>query len=210
MNIAYQPAWKQGKFILAAVMIAGAMNVSFAEDMKSGVPNGWVSSGALGDHFDIGIDPGESTRGHAALYIASKDAAKGKFAAMSQTIDVSAWQGKTVRFSVMAKVQEDANYGEVFLRGTSGMSERYNSVMSSNVKGVEWKEMSLVMIIPPALTQLEFGVGLRNQGKLWVRDIKLTQTDTPRKVVQPVHDNIIERMPMRLPSAAPVNLDFAE
>ncbi len=211
MTFAHHASLKQAKFILAAVVIAGAMNLSFAEGMQSGVPSGWISSGALGDHFDIGIDPGESTRGHPAVFIASKDAAKGKFAAISQTIDVTAWQGKTVRFSMMAKVQEQGNYGEVFLRGTAGMSERdYSSVSSTNIQGVEWKEIALNMIIPKQLTQLEFGVGLRQQGKMWVRDMKLTPLDTPPRTERPKHDNIIELMPLRMPSAAPVNLDFSE
>jgi hypothetical protein len=211
MNIANKASLKQGKYILAAIAIAGALNLSFAEDMKSGVPAGWVSSGALGDHFDIGIDPGESTRGHPALFIASKDAAKGKFAAMSQTIDVTAWQGKAVRFSMMAKVQEQGNYGEVFLRGTAGMSGNdYSSVHSTNIQGVEWKEIALNMVIPKQITQLEFGIGLRQQGKMWVRDMKLVQLEAPPKTERPKHNNIIDLMPLRVPSAAPANLDFSE
>jgi hypothetical protein len=210
MTFAYKPSLKQGKYILAAAMIAGAMNLSFAENMIPGVPGGWQAFGALGEHFDIGIDPGESVNGQHAIFIASKGAAQDKFAAISQTIDVTAWQGKTARFTVMAKTQEPANYGEVFLRGTTGQSKSYNAVSTTNIKGVEWKEVVLMMDIPKQITQLEFGVGLRQQGKIWVRDVKIAPVVTPPKTEHARHNSIAEQLPMREPSAAPLNLDFSQ
>lgn len=210
MTIANKPSLKQFKFILVAVAIAGAMNLSFADDMKPGVPNGWTASGAVGELFEIGIDPGESAGAHAAVYIASKGPVKDKFAAISQSIDVSAWQGKTVKLSMMGRLQEPSTHGEVWLRGTSGMSQSYNSVMSTNIKGVKWEEVTLSMIIPKEITQLEFGAGLRHQGKIWLRDVKITTMATPPKALRAKPNAIAEQLPLREPSAAPANLDFSE
>ncbi len=178
--------------------------------MKSGVPRGWLASGALGEHFDIGIDPGESAEGHPAVYIAGKGVAKGKFAAMSQSIDVRAWQGKSVKFSMMAKVQEPSTLSEVWLRGTAGMAGSYNAVTSTNIKSVKWDEVSITMVIPKEITQLEFGIGLHQQGKLWVRDVKITPVATPPKAPRRQHENIAAHIPLREPGAAPLNLDFSE
>jgi hypothetical protein len=210
MTLANKPSLKQFKFILVAVAIAGAMNLSFADDLRPGVPIGWTGSGALGEHFEIGIDPGESSEGHAAVYIAGKGVAKGKFAAMSQSIDVRAWQGKSAKFSMMAKVQEPGTHSEIWLRGTAGMAGNYNAISSTNIKSVKWEEASITMIIPKEITQLEFGVGLHQQGKLWVRDVTITPVATPPQAPRPKHEAIAEHIPLREPSAAPANLQFAE
>jgi hypothetical protein len=210
MKNAYKPSLKQSKFMLAAVVIAGVMNLSFADNVQPGVPAGWTVSGAYGQHFDIGIDPAESSEGQRALFIASKGAAVGKFASISQSIDVSAWQGKTVKFSMMAKVQEARNYGEIWLRGTTGMQTQYRSTSTTNIKGVEWKEIKLTMLIPKEITQLEFGVGLRQEGKMWVRNMKLEALATVPKVERTKHDAIADEVPMHPAGSGMSNLDFAQ
>ena len=52
---------KHWKILAAASLIAFAMNTSFAGGIKSGAPNGWQLWGPLGDKYEMGIDPAEST-----------------------------------------------------------------------------------------------------------------------------------------------------
>ncbi|MES3022880.1 MAG: hypothetical protein V4857_15005 [Pseudomonadota bacterium] len=210
MKNAIKPSFNQGKFVLAAIVIAGAMNLSFADNMQPGVPAGWTASGAYGEQFDIGIDPGESADGQRALYIASKGAGTDKYAALSQSIDVTAWQGKTVVFSMMARVHDTSNYGELWMRGTTGMQKNHTSTMTTNIKGTEWKEHKLTMLIPPQITQLEFGIGLRQQGKMWVRNLKLEAVAVVPKAQQTKHDAIADEVPMHAAGAGMSNLDFAQ
>ncbi|HSY27980.1 MAG TPA: hypothetical protein VK832_10785 [Burkholderiaceae bacterium] len=203
---------KHGKIILAAAFVAVAMNLSFAGSAILGVPKGWTVTGADSDKVAIGIDPAESSDGHPGVFIENKDNTPGKVVALTQTIDAVPWQGKMVEFSVMTKRTNESVTGEIWLRGTNGIggTSNYNSVAGEDIKTAEWKQTDLRMIVPKEITRLEIGVGLRDQGRVWLRDVKVRMLSTPSKDEQAKKRQITELVPLALPAKELTNLNFSE
>ena len=203
---------KRGKIVLAAAFVAVAMNLSFAGSAILGVPKGWTATGTDSDKVAIGIDPAESSDGHPAAFIENKDGTPGKVVALTQTIDALPWQGKMVELSVMTRRANESATGEIWLRGTNGIgsTSNYNAVHGEDIKTVEWKQTDMKMIVPKEITRLEIGFGLRDQGKVWVRDVKVRMLPIPSKEEQDKKRQMSEFVPLALPAKELTNLNFSE
>ncbi|MFZ6655279.1 hypothetical protein [Undibacterium sp. TJN19] len=166
------------KTVLAASLIACAVNASFADGIKPGAPAGWQLWGPQADKYEIGIDPAESRTGHPALIIASKPGLKSDDTdsiAITQDIDGSAWEDQVIELSMMVKAV-GASKNKIWIRhmrSTNLMWIEANSIQDD--KG--WEKMTLKTHFPKDLPAMyrhfDIGIVLASAGKIWVRDIQL-------------------------------------
>ncbi len=169
---------KYWKIILSALVIAFAVNASFAGAIKLGAPKGWQLWGPQGDQYEIGIDPAEGTPEHPALIIASKTEATDEVFAIFQQIDSSQFQGKMIEFSMMARAvgaKENRIWLQHVLAGELLMQE-----IRTIPDGRGWERIVLRLYVPrkPALefhNLFQIGIGLGSPGKIWIKDVKLTE-----------------------------------
>ncbi|MDY7539819.1 hypothetical protein QN372_01390 [Undibacterium sp. RTI2.1] len=203
---------KYGKTILAAALIAAAMNLSFAGDVQLGIPKAWNVNAGYQDHYLVGIDPSESSKDKKALVIESKDNAEDKFVALTQTIDAAPWQGKRVQFLIEYKVSEGTSNAEIFMHANEGSDtdKGNSSTTSTDLKAKDWKTEKIVMIIGKTLTQLQIGAGIKGQGKLWIRDVKLQEAIQPSKEEQEKKRRLDQLVHMGTMSQSATNLNFSE
>ena len=211
---------KHWKAIVGAVVIAAVMNVSFADAQRIGVPRGWVASGAIGDGYEVGLDPAEGTGGRSALFIrktgwaasgATSSANEGtstgaKIAAVSQTIDATPWRGKQVTFSLWARTAGDSALGEFWARASYTGSVLTSSSSYGAIIG--WKEIKARVNIPANSEKLDFGVLLTGGGQVWVRDLKLEFDSSDSPLGR--QETLTKSVPIGAPTPAPVNLDLLE
>jgi hypothetical protein len=203
---------KYWKIILGAVVIAFAVNASFATAIKVGAPKGWQLWGPEGDKYEIGIDPAEGTPEHPALIIASKTEATDEVFAIFQQIDSSQFQGKMIEFSMMARAvgaKENRIWLQHILAGELLMQE-----IRSIPDGRGWERIVLRLYVPhkPALefhNLFQIGIGLGSPGKIWIKDVKLTEVILQR---QPANNTKYPRMSLGVPvlGGAARNLNFIE
>ncbi len=196
---------KHANTMLAALAVAVAMNWSYAGASSPGVPHGWVASGTQGGAYVTGFDPAEAGANGASVYIEGKDKDDQHYGALTQVIDARPWQGKRVRFSAMTRAIDGASPGEFWLRGSDG-TPAYNAIASNRIASKEWEENSVVMMVGEKITVLELGVGLRHQGKIWIRDARLELA--PETAAVP-HRPIAKDVPLAAPLDAPLNLSLA-
>jgi len=209
---------KHWKILAAASLIAFAMNTSFAGGIKSGAPNGWQLWGPLGDKYEMGIDPAESTPDHPALVIASKDTPTKETVSLMQQVDATEWEGGVIVFSMMAKAV-GAEKNRVWLRhlnnqlpmsgekvGRTQLMEYSHSIPD----GKGWERITLSSYFPkgaePGQKHFDIGFSLASNGKIWIRDIKLESKPfvaTPKPVELPTYRS-------GLPAYPPRNLNFTE
>ncbi|MBC3917588.1 hypothetical protein H8L32_08905 [Undibacterium sp. CY18W] len=205
------------KAVAAACLIGFAMNVSFADGIKLGAPEGWQLWGPLGDKYEMGIDPAESTPDHPALVIASKDTPTNETVTLMQQVNAAEWEGGMIEFSMMAKAV-GAEKNRVWLRHLKGRNPvtgekrslpelMLNSRSIPDSKG--WERITIISYLPKDSgdedRHFDIGISLASKGKIWVRDIKLE-----RKPFVPVSNPVeLPAFRMGLPTYPPRNLNFS-
>ena len=209
---------KHWKILVAASLIAFAMNTSFADGIKSGAPTGWQLWGPLGDKYEIGIDPAESTPEHPALVIVSKDTPTNETVSLMQQVDATEWEGGMIEFSMMAKAI-GAEKNRVWLRHLKSQSIMPGEtrgrpqlmVYSSSIPdGKGWERITLSSYFPKdaesGQKHFDIGISLASKGKIWIRDIKLERKPyvaMPKPVELPSFRSGLPAYPAR-------NLNFTE
>ncbi|WP_422982631.1 hypothetical protein [Undibacterium sp. Ji50W] len=217
LNYSYgEDVMKHWKAVIAACLIGFAMNASFADGIKLGAPDGWQLWGPLGDKYEMGIDPAESTPDHPALIIASKDTATNETVTLMQQVNAAEWEGGMIEFSMMAKAV-GAEKNRIWLRHMKGRNPvtgekrnvpelMVNSRSIPDSKG--WERITIISYLPKDAgdedRHFDIGISLASKGKIWVRDIKLE-----RKPFVPI-TNPVELPAFRigLPTYPARNLNF--
>lgn len=198
---------KHWKVLIAAAAIAFAVNVSFAGAIKSGIPKGWIGGGAIAERYEVGIDPAEGADNHPALFIAAKNnATKEDFAAITQVIDATAYRGQTMSFSMKVKNFGEHNDYEMWVR-TIGEDGSLGDYVSRGAKSDDWQVLKINLIITKKMSKLVFGVGLRSQGKIWVRDLQFEKA-----ILKPEEhrENMASLIPVGDMKDRPLNFNFTE
>lgn len=201
---------KHWKIVLSALVIAFAVNASFAGAIKVGAPPGWQLWGPEGDKYEIGIDMAEGTPEHPVLIIASKTEPTKQSLAITQDIDATDWQGKLIEFSLMARAV-GAEKNKIWLRymrkpGMLWMEEKRIPA------GRGWERIVVKSYFPKDVdthynNHFEIGIALGSPGKIWIRDVKLEKMELP-----PLDENRMDIHGFRsgLPASLPRNLNFTD
>ena len=128
-------------------------------------------------------------------------------AAVSQTIDATAWRGQQVIFSLWMRSMGDHAKTESWMRASRSSAAFWTS-SSSHDTIMGWKEIKVPLSIPEQAETIDFGFLLTGDGQVWVRDIKLelaSAASIPRR-----SETLTGKIPISTPTAAPANLDLLE
>jgi hypothetical protein len=200
------------KAVLAASLIACAVNASFADGIKPGAPAGWQLWGPQANKFEIGIDPAESTTGYPALIIASKpglNSGDNDSLAITQDIDGSAWEDQVIELSMMVKAV-GASKNKIWIRHMRNTNLLW--IESKSIPGdKDWEKMTLKTYFPKNLPaeyrHFDIGITLASAGKIWVRDIQLDKKPVSEEVRKLELPSFRSGLPA---NETPRNLNFIE
>ncbi|MFZ6731551.1 hypothetical protein ACO0LG_06495 [Undibacterium sp. Ji42W] len=199
---------KHLKIVIAALMVAFAVNFSFAGPVKNGIPKGWTGSGAIASHYESGLDESQGSKEQPAFFIAAKEiSTDDDFAAITQVVDASAYRGKIMVLTASAQHTGELGRYELWIRTTDDKGG-VRITSSSGAKGDAWETVKVQTPVSANAQKLELGIGIRKQGKLLVKDLSFAEA--------PANNSISERRPIAndvnigQASAAIKNLNFSE
>lgn len=204
---------KHLKVLIAATAVALALNATFAGAVTAGIPKGWTGQGKIAERYETGIDPTQGTADHPAFFMAAKaDASEEDFAAITQVIDASPYRGKALNFKVKIRYIGESSVCEAWIRTTSGSVPHLSTGIYGTgyaSKNGDWQDMIVsVAMVPENANTIELGVGLRAQGRVWIRDIVLDQAALP--VSKRPRMEMAKSIPLSVTNAVPLNLNFSE
>ena len=178
---------KQWKFLIAAIAVVAAINVSFAGGIVEGVPKGWVAHGVNAERYQIGLDPEQGNAEHPAYFIVAKDGAQDTdIAAISQSFSPAPYSKKKMRFSAWFKFMGNARDQEIWIRGVNKGGRWSSSNTISNV--AEWKKVFVDLQVVEQITELEIGVAVRGKSKVWFKDFSFEEVEeTNLERTDPLH-----------------------
>lgn len=199
---------KHWKIVIAALMVAFAVNFSFAGPVKNGIPKGWVGNGAITTHYETGLDESQGSAEQPAFFVAAKqDAVTDDFAAITQVIDASAYRGKIMFFTASALHIGDLGGYEFWIRTTD--EKGGTSIASSWArKSDTWEAVRVRLMVPANAQKVELGVGIRDKGKLLVKG--MTFNEAQPSVFVPESKPIANKITMGPVTGTIQNLNFSE
>ncbi len=198
---------KHWKILIAAPLVAFAVNFSYAGAVKTGIPKGWIGGGAIATHYESGLDESQGTKEQPAFFITAKDAGKDDFAAITQVVDAAAYRGKVMIFTASALYIGEPGGYEFWIRTIDDKGSV--SITSARArKSDTWETVKVLLRVPANVQKLELGIAVRDKGKLLAKGMNFTeaQTSNPLPENRPVADRII----MGPVTAAIQNLSFSE
>ncbi|MFZ6708682.1 hypothetical protein [Undibacterium sp. TC9W] len=199
---------KHWKILIAAPLVAFAVNFSYAGAVKNGIPKGWTGNGAIATHYESGLDESQGSKEQPAFFIASKETSNDDdFAAITQVVDAGAYRGKIMLLTASARHTGELGRYELWIRTTDDKGG-VRITSSSGAKGDAWETVKVQTPVIANAQKLEVGIGIRKQGKLLVKDLSFAEA--------PANNSIPERRPIAndvnigQASAAIKNLNFSE
>ncbi|MBI3731490.1 MAG: hypothetical protein HY254_24595 [Burkholderiales bacterium] len=198
---------KHWKILIAAPLVAFAVNYSFAGAVKTGIPKGWVGNGAIATHYESGLDESQGTKEQPAFFIAAKDTAADDFAAITQVVDASAYRGKVMMFTASALHVGDLGGYEFWIRTTD---EKGNTSIASSWarKSSDWEAVRVRLSVNANAQKIELGVGVRDKGKLFIKGLSFTEAQTSNPI--PESKPIANKISMGSATTTMQNLNFSE
>lgn len=200
---------KHWKILIAAPVVAFAVNFSFAGAVNSGVPKGWTANGALTSHYESGLDTSKGSKEQPAFFMAAKEGiANDDFAAITQVVDATAYRGKIMSFTALAMHLGEYGGYEFWIRT---IDDKGGVSISSTWarKSETWETIGVRSLVPVNAVKLELGVALKDKGKLFVKGMNLSdaKASTPAPESKPY---VAHKITMGPGTAAIQNLNFSE
>ncbi|PXX35324.1 hypothetical protein [Undibacterium pigrum] len=200
---------KHWKILIAAPLVAFAVNFSFAGAVNSGVPKGWTANGALTSHYESGLDASQGSKEQPAFFMAAKEAVTNDdFAAITQLVDATAYRGKIMHFTASARHMGELGGYEFWIRT---IDDKGGISISSSWarKSDNWEAVRVRLLVPANATKLELGIGLRDKGKLLVKSITFNeaQANNPATENKP---SVANKITMGPAATTIQNLNFSE
>jgi hypothetical protein len=205
---------QQWKIILAATCTALALNFSSASaSVKNGVPRGWVAVGNVENHYQVGVETGEKNQN--VLLIHSTDAKPGQSVALLQTIDSRDYGGQLVTMSAYIRCTGSGEKYEFWLRSSiSAKNISTKNVWAASSSEIcrddqSWVKKTVQLIVARDSQQLEFGIGVRGDSKLALRDLNIDKMALDQ--MQRTYHHIFDDIPLSAtPTETAPNLRFDE
>lgn len=164
------------------------------------LPQGWFVSHPNPQLHRIGLDPKQP--GVALVETLPDVEPADHTGVLMQSIGADAWRGQVVRLSAELQT-EAAGSGSLWMRvdPAGGRALRFDNMLEDADRVLrgdrDWREVAIVLDVPPEAVSIHFGLLLVGKGKLRARKFRLepVDDDTPTTGHSP--------FPL-----APVNLDF--
>jgi hypothetical protein len=197
-----------------AVLVAGA---AFAQEPP--VP-GWKAAGSNPKAFEMRVDRETFHAGGASAVMRCRSKHCSGFGTLMQVIRSDEYVGQRVRLSGWVMATNGAR-ARLWMRidGEHGEMLQFDNMNSRAKSGpFEWREMAVVLDVPPAAALINFGLILDSGGAAWMDDLqfevvpsKIKSTNTLMGVVPARGDyNMRVRKIYYDAPAKPRNLDFEE
>jgi hypothetical protein len=191
----------QLKAIILCAAVAAALNVNLSAAEQPGVPRGWTLAPSTGGSFEVGYDGKEG-----ATYLKSVGDPGQALAALQQSVDPKAFQGKRLMLTAEIKASEHAIGGELYIRAKS---------QSGTSSGASWDaqtdwttvKVQLLRGMEQPLDSLDFGVVLQGKGEVWMRNLRL-ETLSDAVVIKADNMPLHESFAVPPAQAKPVNLEL--
>nr|WP_315486663.1 hypothetical protein [uncultured Undibacterium sp.] len=185
---------KHWKTLLAASIVAIVGNASFAENINTPLPAGWIAGGSLGKHFTTSFSQQEklffldlafgkvtsSKDKDTAFSITAKSSAtESDTGVLTQVIDVTASRDETYNLAFFFKQEGEIADKDVWIRFfdergpiTLTQLDLPISFMERNAQD-NWLNVSQQFRIPSNASRMEVGIGMRGQGTFQLRNLTL-------------------------------------
>ena len=162
--------------VMAALVLALAVNKPWDALAEEGFPAGWTAIGSHTEHYELRESNSEGAPGKPALMISAKaDASDTDSAALVRDMDAAPYRGNTVRFVPDIRYRGKERGYEYWIRAYDEKGAIAYNVRAPSSPGrarVEesWMESDdLTLLIPPQAARIEIGVGVRGKGQLMMK-----------------------------------------
>lgn len=185
---------KHWKTLLAASIVAIVVNASFAENINTPLPTGWIAGGTLGKHFTTSFTQQEklfvleavfgkvksgSDKDTAFIITAKNSATESDAGVLTQVIDVTALRGQTYNLAFFFKQEGEIANKDIWIRffderGQVALTQ-FDLPTSLDGKNAQdnWLNVSQQFRIPSNANRMEVGMGMRGQGTFQLRNLTL-------------------------------------
>lgn len=166
-------------------------------------PPGWNIAGSARDAYVAGTDPNVVRSGRPSGYLKSNKLRIDGFGTLMQNVAPQRYAGGRIRLSCHLKTKSASGWAGLWCRVdqlASGRPLAFDNMQDRPVKGTtEWTECVVVLDVPPAASNIAFGVLLNDKGTVWIDGMRLDVVD--------------DSVPLTAPETTagePQNLDFAQ
>lgn len=164
-------------FILS-LMIACLMTSTEARELYDSIPRGWRAGNKTGPDFILGTDTVIKHSGKASAFIQREGAMDNESGVIMQSVAAEPYLNKRVRYSVYMRSSEVQSAYIFFAVHSSDSAIAYANNRPQALEGnTGWTLCQLTLDIPGNSRNLDFGVILGGNGKLWADDGKLEIVD---------------------------------
>ncbi|HEY9838861.1 MAG: hypothetical protein ACAI44_21365 [Candidatus Sericytochromatia bacterium] len=160
---------------LSFCLQAGA---AFAAD---DLPKGWFKAGSDPGGYEIRRDPqniytGAGARGQAnSISIRGLSTARSGFTTLMQSIRAQNYLGKRVRLSAWVKSQTLTGWAGLWMRidGEGDKTLGFDNMQNRSITGtIGWKQVAVVLDVPPQSKYIAFGLLSSGLGTVWMDGLK--------------------------------------
>lgn len=168
------------------------------------VPYGWFGGG---NDYSYGVDKTVVKNGKPSAYIATTNMLK-EPTCMGQVFSAEKYKGKRVKLSGYLKTEGAKAYAGLWLR-VDGKNATDTELAFDSLQGsaglhgdTDWRDIKLVIDVPPEAAEIIFGVVFSGVGKVWINGFKfeIVSKDEPLTC----HNNA------NWTNVEPENLDFTK
>jgi len=170
INMAMNAAKYMPVFVLFLITTL-LMTSASARGMNDSIPTGWRAGSKTGPDFIMGIDLLVKRSGKVSGYIRREPAPDNESGALMQSIAADPYRNKRVRFSVYLKTSEVQSAYIFFAVHSPDSAIAYaNNNPQALHESTDWTLCQLTLDIAENSRNLDFGVILSGQGRIWIDD----------------------------------------
>lgn len=188
---------------------------SRATAMADSIPMGWRPARSNTPAFKLGVDRSVFHSGRASGFIEHGPAPAAENGSLMQSFVADPYRGKRVRLTVYLR-SKDVQRAFIFMSVQSNDSAiaYANTNQHALTENSDWTPFQITLDIPGNSRNIDFGVAMRGQGKVWIDDCKLEIVDLTIP-----NDDLIAKGSMNRKTliqkngpmnAAPLNMGFEE
>jgi hypothetical protein len=166
-------------------------NLDFEEGEPGRLPRGWsMPSYAINLEYSANLTEYNSKSGKYNLELYRyKEYKDNIYGSVMQSIDASAYRGKTVKFGAWLRAEIDGPKGSAHLWIIEYLPEDdvgyYDMMEDRPVVANEWKYYEISFYVNENAQYLNFGVMLKGNGKAWVDGASFEVLDKPKNYAPP-------------------------
>jgi hypothetical protein len=162
------------RYVILAALAATTL-FALAAGSISKLPEPWLLAGQNPEHYDIGLDSGETVSGRGGKFIRNIDGVDKSWGTLMQSIAAKNYVGQRLRFQAKVKTSDVKSAG-LWMRvdkPDKRATAFYNSQDKPIVGSTGWQLRSVVLDVPADSSEIAFGVLLHGKGQVWLDELSL-------------------------------------